>query len=67
MTWPTPHPPLLTCRSVDIREYYDKEGALAPGSKGLSLPPAQWRALTEAMQACWLGQRGWVGGGNAGG
>jgi Transcriptional Coactivator p15 (PC4) len=34
---------------VNIREYYEKDGALAPGSKGIALKAAQWAALTAVM------------------
>ena len=36
---------------VDIREWYEKEGVLAPGQKGLSLAPEQWAKLREALPA----------------
>lgn len=35
--------------SVDIREYYDKDGTLAPTPKGLALNSEQWGKLAEAL------------------
>ncbi|GFS92330.1 activated RNA polymerase II transcriptional coactivator p15 [Nephila pilipes] len=34
---------------VDIREYYDKDGELKPGKKGICLNMEQWNALKEQM------------------
>ena len=34
---------------VDIREFYDKDGIMAPGAKGLAMSPEQWHALTSGM------------------
>ncbi|CAH1253273.1 SUB1 [Branchiostoma lanceolatum] len=34
---------------IDIREYYDADGELKPGRKGISLTTDQWRRLKEAM------------------
>lgn len=36
---------------VDVREYYTKDGELAPGSKGLAMLPDQWQALTGGLLA----------------
>lgn len=45
-----------------MREYYLKDGALAPGGKGLNMAPEQWRVLTDNLEvrqarcprsACW--------------
>lgn len=30
---------------IDIREFYEKNGALLPGKKGVSLTPELWRKL----------------------
>ncbi|PSC71273.1 transcriptional coactivator p15 [Micractinium conductrix] len=36
---------------VDIREYYDKDGALAPTQKGISLGEQQWEKLQAGLPA----------------
>ena len=35
---------------LDIREYYEKEGKLLPGFKGISLPPDQWDKLYAGLE-----------------
>ncbi|GFW41729.1 activated RNA polymerase II transcriptional coactivator p15 [Trichonephila clavipes] len=35
---------------VDIREYYDKDGEMKPGKKGICLNMEQWNALKEQME-----------------
>ena len=32
-----------------VREYYDKDGTLAPGSKGLALDTTQWGNLVATL------------------
>jgi hypothetical protein len=34
---------------VDIREYYEKDGELLPGKKGIALKPAEFEALCHAI------------------
>jgi len=36
---------------INIREYYLKDGAMLPGSKGISLPVEQWRKVCDAAPA----------------
>ncbi len=36
---------------VDIREFYDKEGVMCPGAKGLALSPDQWYTITTGMNS----------------
>lgn len=36
---------------VNVREYYEKDGKLAPGAKGLALDASQWANLAAAFAA----------------
>lgn len=50
-TWSLPNRKFVKLREfkgkmyVDIREYYEKNGDLLPGKKGISLTPEQWRMI----------------------
>jgi len=35
--------------SVDVREYYEKDGVLKPGMKGISLPGEQWEIFKDVL------------------
>lgn len=37
--------------SVDVREYYEKEGEEKPGAKGLQMPEEQWSKLVHHLDA----------------
>ena len=37
--------------SVDVREYFEKEGKLLPTQKGLSMPEDQWNVFRGSIQA----------------
>lgn len=34
---------------VDIREYYNKDGDMLPGKKGISIAAADWQKLKDAI------------------
>mgnify|MGYP001057617738 CR=1 FL=1 len=38
---------------VNVREYYSKDGELAPSSKGLSMGVEQWRTLVDNIEVRW--------------
>lgn len=35
---------------IDLREYYDQNGVVKPGKKGISLSKEQWSALKQLKQ-----------------
>ncbi|XP_067000833.1 RNA polymerase II transcriptional coactivator [Anabrus simplex] len=35
---------------IDIREYYEADGELKPGKKGISLSTSQWRKLKDIVE-----------------
>ncbi|PNW80646.1 hypothetical protein CHLRE_07g325722v5 [Chlamydomonas reinhardtii] len=37
--------------SVDLREFYDKDGQKLPGKKGIALAPADWATMCAALPA----------------
>jgi len=44
--------------SIDLREYYDKDGQLAPTQRGISLPPEQWAKLCAGLGSLAAGLEG---------
>lgn len=36
---------------IDFREYYEKDGEIKPGKKGISLTVTQWNLVKEALPA----------------
>lgn len=55
---------------MDIREWYEKDGEMKPGARGISLPREQWEIVVqnlEAIEEALLGGRGGGSGGGAGG
>ena len=34
---------------INVREFYEKDGAMLPGSKGLALEPQNWEVLEPSM------------------